>query len=78
MVSEQGQLYTGALGSNLVSVRSHFSHQALITSVAWSPDGNMLVAASEQQLHVYNLEHQAECFSAIVEVCGRLLMSCCK
>jgi WD40 repeat protein len=76
VVSEQGQLYTGALGSSLTSVRSHFSHQALVTCVAWSPDSSMLVAASEQQLHVYNPEQQAECFSAIVEVCGCLLMGC--
>ncbi len=67
-------MYTGALGSSLTSVRSHFSHQALVTSVAWSPDGSMLVAASEQQLHVYSPEQQIECFSAVVEVCGCLLM----
>jgi len=76
VVSEQGQLYTGALGSSLTSVRSHFSHQALITPVSWSPDGSMLVAASAQQLHVYNPEQQAECFSAIVEVCDCAFSHC--
>jgi len=42
--------------------------------VAWSPDGSMLVAGSEQRLHVYNPEQQTECCSAIVEVCGCPLM----
>ena len=76
VVSEQGQLYTGALGSSLMSVRSHFSHQTLVTSVAWSPDGSMLVAGSEQRLHVYNHAQQAECFSASVEVCECRLIGC--
>ncbi|KAL0040303.1 hypothetical protein WJX77_002783 [Trebouxia sp. C0004] len=66
VVSEQGQLYIAALGSSLMSVSSHLSHQTLVTSVAWSPDGRMLVAGSAKHLHVYHPEQQTECFTAII------------
>ena len=55
VVSECGQLLLGTLGRRLQANTAHYSG---VRCMAWSPNGQMLVAGSGQQLYIYSIMQQ--------------------
>ncbi|KAL0026059.1 hypothetical protein WJX79_006035 [Trebouxia sp. C0005] len=64
VVLELGQLYTGLLRNKLQPVHSN----RIVACVAWSPDGQMLALAVEQQVIVWDLQQHAEGFQTSIQI----------
>ena len=64
VVLELGQLYTGLLRNKLQPVHSN----RIVACVAWSPDGQMLALAVEQQVVVWDLQQHAERFQTSIQI----------
>lgn len=63
LVTDKGQLLLGLLGEPLQPVDTYSS----VTCVSWSPDGQLLAVASDQQVHIYNAQQGAACFDTEIQ-----------